>query len=862
MGDFPNVTAWHELTDATLAADPDLGPRLGAALTTLGMTSPEKDELLSSLEGRQDPAAVLLVRVAAFAGPSTEPWVPPAPATVAEMDAALSAAETLRSTLAPALARGPVELSSVPAMPAALARALSPDRAGELAIELLELCPAQGTERDRLSALRAFVVHTRDLDTARMPVARLVRAGIRVRAGLPPEYPGVADLLARVRTPRLLSGLALAIAEGADPAAILAVVEHVARLRSRGSTPVTGRVESTRTSVPPPAASLPPEEPLGSPPGRLPRRTKSSAGGVFGRIAKRWRSALPMGGDPHEGPLEERVDDLAAGTPSESAHPEGDGGAGADHPAYPRIDVSTGTGRSDVVVVEQEFLVTVGLGRRRDHTLTSTGVLTVSAEELIDVVLVFDPHSLATTAPTRQTLRVTAADPYPSVTLPFVASYIDAELPVERRIGVHYVRQGQVVGIAWRTVVAVNSVAEVAGAAPATTRDHRLINLSPLLDETPPDLVVGICAADGADGRRLVWTVYPGVDGEAALDGPRSAPMDDTAAGFAKALRFKIQFGSDPDALYQELAGAGATLGRIVPASVRSVIRAVVEDATRPVAPTILLLTEELHLPWELVTFQPPLVSSWGGDAPFLGAHAAIGRWPLSEGEPRPVPRPTVEVVKAAVLSAKYDGVTKWGKLDDAEAEAAEVTELFGAVSVPPTIRAVADLFGGTPAAQLVHVALHGQFDTEGTAEGLVLLAVDAAGTQTAKATFFSPLAAENGHLAAGPFVFLNACQVGADRAVLGDYGGFASTLLRIGATGVVAPLWNVDDDVAAAMAREFYAATWSAPADERVSVAEAVRRARARYTVEGVTQRVPGVSPTLVAFQCLAHPQLRLTGA
>ena len=38
----------------------------------------------------------------------------------------------------------------------------------------------------------------------------------------------------------------------------------------------------------------------------------------------------------------------------------------------------------------------------------------------------------------------------------------------------------------------------------------------------------------------------------------------------------------------------------------------------------------------------------------------------------------------------------------------------------------------------------------------------------------------------AGAFVFLNACQVGADERVLGSYGGFASTLLRIGAGGVV----------------------------------------------------------------------------
>ncbi|MGV8961375.1 MAG: CHAT domain-containing protein [Stenotrophomonas sp.] len=515
-----------------------------------------------------------------------------------------------------------------------------------------------------------------------------------------------------------------------------------------------------------------------------------------------------------------------------------------------------------MVVVEQEFSVTVGLRQRHDHTLIGTGAITVAPDETIEVVLVFDPDSLTTTAPTRQPLTVSAADPYPSVTVPFVAKYLDAEVPVERRIGVHYVRKGQVVGVAWRTVVAVDEAGQVVGAPEVATRERRLINLNTLLDETPPDLVIGICSADNPDGKRLVWTVYPGVDGGVALDGPRSAPMDDTAAGFAKALRFKIQFGSDPDAVYQDLAGSGAVLGRIMPESVRSVIRKVVEDPARTAAATILLLTEELHLPWELTTFKPPLASSWGGAAPFLGAHAAIGRWPLSEGDPRPVPRPRVQVAKAAVLSAKYDGVTKWGKLDEAEAEAAEVTTLFGAELVLPTIPAVASLFAGTPTVQLVHVALHGQFDTEGTAEGLVLLAVDAAGAQTAKATFFSPLAAENGHLAAGPFVFLNACQVGADRAVLGDYGGFASTLLRIGATGVVAPLWNVDDDVAATMAREFYAATWSAKPADRVSVAEAMRRTRARYTLEGVGQRVPGVSPTLVAFQCLAHPQLRLTSA
>ena len=90
-----------------------------------------------------------------------------------------------------------------------------------------------------------------------------------------------------------------------------------------------------------------------------------------------------------------------------------------------------------------------------------------------------------------------------------------------------------------------------------------------------------------------------------------------------------------------------------------------------------------------------------------------------------------------------------------------------------------------------------------------MLLAKSPAGGATAQ--FLTPAELENGELDHGPFVFLNACQVGTDERVLGDYGGFASTLLRIGAVGVVAPLWNVKDDVAAAFARQFYAAALSA---------------------------------------------------
>jgi hypothetical protein len=158
---------------------------------------------------------------------------------------------------------------------------------------------------------------------------------------------------------------------------------------------------------------------------------------------------------------------------------------------------------------------------------------------------------------------------------------------------------------------------------------------------------------------------------------------------------------------------------------------------------------------------------------------------------------------------------------------------------------------------------LHGQFDAQGDEGGLVLLGSDAEGRPTGRPLYFTPDHIEAGRLDSGPFVFLNACQVASDKRVLGDYAGFASTLLRIGASGVVAPLWNVDDDVAAAFARDFYDATWTIPDNRNprspVSAAEAVRALRARYTKAATTAEIPGVTATLIAFQVFGHPRLTL---
>jgi hypothetical protein len=439
-------------------------------------------------------------------------------------------------------------------------------------------------------------------------------------------------------------------------------------------------------------------------------------------------------------------------------------------------------------------------------------------------------------------------------------------LAPERRIGVQYMRDHQIVGIAWRTLIAVRNEAEVATVIARATRENALLDLQPLLGNDIPDLTVSVCQSDALATGEFVWTAFVGDEsGVTVPDMPRISYLDSSLGVFVSEMRQAIAFSQGPYSDYLTMAGKARQLGRAIPPGIQQVIADTITQPGRTTAPSILLLSEELTLPWELAALQTPMDTAWGGTSPFLGAQAAISRWPLTERRPRPTPRAKVTVRRAAVLSADYQNVHGWPRIEHARAEAAEIAALFSppAIQVRPTLRDVVNVLRGIPPADVLHVALHGQFDAQGAEEGLVLLGTDGTGELTGRSQFLTPVQVETGVLEAAPFIFLNACQVASDKRVLGDYGGFASTLLRIGAAGVLAPLWNVDDDIAATFAHDFYAATWIAngEADKPppVSVAEAVRALRALYTEAAADAATPGISATLIAFQVFAHPRLTL---
>ena len=84
---------------------------------------------------------------------------------------------------------------------------------------------------------------------------------------------------------------------------------------------------------------------------------------------------------------------------------------------------------------------------------------------------------------------------------------------------------------------------------------------------------------------------------------------------------------------------------------------------------------------------------------------------------------------------------------------------------------------------------------------------------------------------------------------MLGDYAGMAEAFLFAGASGVIAPLWSIDDIMARELALRFYekALTGRTPAD-------ILREERAAFIDDPST-----ISSTYLAYQYFGHPHMTI---
>jgi len=422
---------------------------------------------------------------------------------------------------------------------------------------------------------------------------------------------------------------------------------------------------------------------------------------------------------------------------------------------------------------------------------------------------------------------VTAAEPYPFVEFRVVAPSA-RDVPQVHEINVLYSVDSQTMGLGIRPVRVVASMADLGAGFPPPL-PAAIGSLSVPVADRAPDLTVRILR--GSESGRLMWSFE---SPHAILDDDGTTSIGDDPDAFARTVISTIAAHEGRATLALGLNGIGLTIGAKVPDEMWDALSTVIA-ATSPRRPTVLLLSEEAYVPWELATMPDPIDPTVIG---ILGAQVTIGRWVLAADRPTLPPPRLVHVDGMIVISGRYEQ-PGWSRLEHAEAEAAALVERYHAIGVDAVTDKVVGCLLGNPAGDVLHFCLHGKYDPGSAKQGLVLIDGDV----------IDPLVVKGGSLSESPLVFLNACQVGTGQETLGDYAGLAESFLFAGASAVVAPLWSIDDGVASALAERFYTRAFAGE-----SVAEIVRAERAAFG----TGADPN-SSTLVAYQFFGHPEMHL---
>ncbi len=140
----------------------------------------------------------------------------------------------------------------------------------------------------------------------------------------------------------------------------------------------------------------------------------------------------------------------------------------------------------------------------------------------------------------------------------------------------------------------------------------------------------------------------------------------------------------------------------------------------------------------------------------------------------------------------------------------------------------------------ILHFAVHGRFDAADSEDGINMTDGTYLSRHSVRGIETSPVR----------LVFLNACQLGQGRSVLGSNAGMVPAFLGLGVGAAIAPLWNVDDQVAKEFAEGFYRAALESGA----APAEYVRQQRA------ATRGAAGADlSTPLAYLFFGHPRLTI---
>jgi hypothetical protein len=262
---------------------------------------------------------------------------------------------------------------------------------------------------------------------------------------------------------------------------------------------------------------------------------------------------------------------------------------------------------------------------------------------------------------------------------------------------------------------------------------------------------------------------------------------------------------------------------------------------------SLLIYSDEPHLPWELIWPYDDVNGAWKDDAPWC-VTMRLTRWLRrdAQGNGNEAAPSTLSLRAAAILAPHYQRLSK---LALAPLERDTLKALFASRHIMDVSPASASwgevmnlLEGGNY--DWLHMASHGSFYAQApTSDSAIWLDGDKALTPE---QLGGPEMAQHFRQKRPAFVF-NACEVGRQGWALTRIGGWANQLVSLNAGLFIGPLWIVSDSGAATFSGVLYGALLDGE-----TVGTAVQKARRAARASG--------DPTWLAYSIYAHPNARLT--
>jgi len=328
-----------------------------------------------------------------------------------------------------------------------------------------------------------------------------------------------------------------------------------------------------------------------------------------------------------------------------------------------------------------------------------------------------------------------------------------------------------------------------------------------------PDLTVHLHRTE-ADPRRLIWMLAPAAEHRALVRrGCAETMLSDEPAPYVRAL-FQAAARSRPGAHVAALQGIGERLWGAAPPAFHEAywaMRAALGDGF-----SIQLITDEPHIPWELMR---PVKE--GEETRLLAETHPVARGLLAYPDRlRPMLPAEGEILTLAPSYARRTAPVL-PELPAAGEESAMLQQRFQAVPVSPLARRLIEVLADrrrTPV-RILHFAGHGR--SAASAEDSIVACED-------DDVSVSQVRRQETRLGEryGTFVILNACDTGAAGSVLGDVGGWGEAFAYRRFGGFIAPLWAVFDD----HAKLAIEALLEGLLVRKQPVGEALRDVRARF--------------------------------